>query len=237
MAARASMAMANVALPEPEEAFESRTAAIFGVGLNIVSGVCVVLLNKYIYQADGFTFMITLSALHFLFTWALTRALAACHYFEPKAPQGGFMKLLPVALGSLASVCFMNLNLAHNSVLFYQVIKLACVPVSALVQRSLYNTPLPRENRIASVIILVGAVLTALTDAHMNAMGTLYGLAAIASTVGAGILTNKRQKDLGLDHMQLLHHASPVIAVGFCLLAPVFDNMSHLASFASGDTL
>jgi hypothetical protein len=36
--------------------------------------------------------------------------------------------------GSLGSVAFMNLNLAHNSVGFYQLSKLACIPVTLILE-------------------------------------------------------------------------------------------------------
>jgi len=212
-------------------------AVLAGVALNILSGVGVVLLNKYIYTVDGFKFMVTLSAIHFLTTWAATRALAWCNYFDPKVPEGGLKAVLPVALGSLGSVCFMNLNLAHNSVPTYQITKLACVPVMAIVQRSLYNTGLPQELRAAIVLILLGVVLGVLTDAQLNLTGVAFAVASIAATVGSQVLTNKRQKDLKLNHMQLLYHASPIIAVGFCFLAPMFDSMESLGAFMSGDSL
>lgn len=90
-----------------------------GIVGNILSVVGVVITNKYITGVDGYNYMIFLSFLHFLFTSFGTRILLGFGVFKYKdAPLSG---VLPVSLGSLLSVGFMNLNLANNSVGFYQV--------------------------------------------------------------------------------------------------------------------
>ena len=241
MAGRAQLTMSNLSAADPsasmEQIIDSGGGIAFGVGLNVVSGAGVLLLTKYIYEVDGFRYIITLSAMHFFFTWGLTRVLASCKYFEPKPPNGGWSRVLPVALGSLVQVCFTNLSLVHNSVPFYQTARFLSIAVGALVQRSLYGTALPREMRVALSTIMLGALIATLADAQLNFSGTAYAAGAVVATVGSQILTNKRQKELGLDHMQLLYHASPIMAVGLACLAPVFDSMERLASFASGAAL
>jgi len=95
---------------------------IAGVVTNILSVVGIVITNKYITEVDQFHYMVFLSFLHFLFTTVGTRVLLYCGVFSYKpAPFSG---ILPVAAGSLLSVGFMNLNLSHNSVGFYQVCKI-----------------------------------------------------------------------------------------------------------------
>ena len=87
---------------------------------NILSVVGVVICNKYIVEVDGYNFMIFLSFLHFVFTYMGSQVLLQLNVFQYKeAPLAG---VLPVAIGSLLSVAFMNLNLSTNSVGFYQVI-------------------------------------------------------------------------------------------------------------------
>lgn len=92
---------------------------VAGVIANILSVVGVVICNKYIIEIDGFKYSVFLSFLHFAFTSAGTRVLLYGNYFKQNtAPISG---ILPVAIGSLLSVAFMNMNLAYNSVGFYQV--------------------------------------------------------------------------------------------------------------------
>lgn len=101
---------------------------VVGVVSNILSVVGVVICNKYITEVDGFHFVVFLSFLHFSFTTVFTRIMLAVNIFSyQSAPLDG---ILPVAAGSLLSVAFMNLNLQHNSVGFYQVGMIACMPIS-----------------------------------------------------------------------------------------------------------
>lgn len=87
-----------------------------GVVVSVVSTVSLVLLNKWIFERDGFQFMATLTGFHFGFTYLATRLLLGADFFEYKEPEGGTAKVIPVAIGSLCSVLFMNMNLAYNSV-------------------------------------------------------------------------------------------------------------------------
>lgn len=92
---------------------------VVGVITNILSVVGIVICNKYITEVDGYNFMVFLSFLHFAFTMFGTRILMMMNVFSyTPAPMSG---VLPVAIGSLLSVAFMNLNLSNNSVGFYQV--------------------------------------------------------------------------------------------------------------------
>jgi hypothetical protein len=101
---------------------------VVGVVSNILSVVGVVICNKYIIEVDHFNFSVFLSFLHFAFTATGTRVLLAGDYFKKnEAPMSG---ILPVAIGSLMSVAFMNMNLAFNSVGFYQVRLLLFINVS-----------------------------------------------------------------------------------------------------------
>lgn len=97
----------------------SSTVVIVGVVSNILSVVGVVICNKYIIENDGFHFSVFLSFLHFAVTAIGMRVMLHMGHFQKnEAPLSG---ILPVAIGSLMSVAFMNLNLAYNSVGFYQV--------------------------------------------------------------------------------------------------------------------
>lgn len=92
---------------------------IVGIITNVLSVVGIVICNKYIMEVDGFNFSVFLSFLHFATTSVGTRILLHLGYFMHNTPQ--LQGVLIVAGGSLLSVAFMNLNLAYNSVGFYQV--------------------------------------------------------------------------------------------------------------------
>lgn len=90
-----------------------------GIAVNILSVVGIVILNKYITEVDQFDFMVFLSFLHFVFTGIGTYIMLKLDLFQYKAADQA--SVMPVALGSLLSVAFMNLNLSSNSVGFFQV--------------------------------------------------------------------------------------------------------------------
>jgi hypothetical protein len=107
-------------MTEAEHTSENNmTIIIVGILGNILSVVGVVMCNKYIIEVDHYNYSVFLSFLHFAFTSVGTRVLLFGDCFKSNtAPLSG---ILPVAVGSLMSVAFMNMNLAYNSIGFYQV--------------------------------------------------------------------------------------------------------------------
>jgi hypothetical protein len=128
------------------------TVVVAGVVVNILSVVGIVITNKYITEVDGFHFMVFLSFLHFAFTTVGTRVMLWMNIFSYQpAPLSG---ILPVAVGSLLSVAFMNLNLSYNSVGFYQVMRQCNTSVHSLTHLNLlfftcmlYSCPSWRASR------------------------------------------------------------------------------------------
>ena len=200
--------------------------AIWG---NILSVVGIVICNKYITEVDGYDFMIFLSFLHFLFTSIGTQVMLRLNYFEYKAaPLSG---VLPVAIGSLLSVAFMNLNLATNSVGFYQLSKLICIPFTLFVQYVAYNQTVSRAVQLTLIPITFGVGYATVHDLSINSIGVIFASCAIVATSMAQIFTNTYQKSLACDALQLLHHTSPLIAVGMLIMCPMFDNVTNLINF------
>jgi solute carrier family 35 protein E3 len=193
--------------------------------VNISAVVMVVLVNKYIYNKDNFKYMVTLSSWHLVTTGIASRIMLKMGLYKYKDPDGGFSKVLPVAFGSLGSIVFMNLNLAHNSVGLYQISKLACVPVTLIIERVFYGTRVSAGVLLALLPILGGVGLATVTDVSLNYLGSCFAGAAILCTVMGQIYTNTLQKALRLDSMQMLYHASMPMAVGMFLMAPLFEDV------------
>uniref|UniRef100_A0A7S3UUW0 Sugar phosphate transporter domain-containing protein n=1 Tax=Heterosigma akashiwo TaxID=2829 RepID=A0A7S3UUW0_HETAK len=201
---------------------------LIGVVGNILSVVGVVMLNKYLVQNDSFNFMIFISFCHFVFTTIGSRVLLKLGAFQYKEASIG--NVLPVALGSLGSVAFMNLNLSYNSVGFYQISKLACIPVTIVLQAAFYNQHVPVGVLLTLIPILVGMSIATVYDVQLNFLGSVYAACGVICTVGAQIFTNTYQKSLGCNALQLLYHTSPLIAAGMLLLLPLFDSVAELRS-------
>ena len=143
---------------------------IAGVVANVLSVVGIVICNKYITEIDGYNFMVFLSFLHFSFTMVGTRVMLMIGMFQFKAaPMNG---ILPVAIGSLLSVAFMNLNLSNNSVGFYQLSKLACIPFTLLVQYVAYSQSVPKSVQLTLIPISFGVGYATVYDLNLNYVGT-----------------------------------------------------------------
>lgn len=202
---------------------------VAGVIGNILSVVGVVICNKYIVEEDGYKFVVFLSFLHFAFTSIGTRCLLGIGTFSYKdAAMSGVM---PVAVGSLLSVAFMNLNLAYNSVGFYQLSKLACIPFTLIVQYMAYHQTVSRHVQYTLVPITFGVGYATVHDVDINFLGFVFAACAVAATGMAQIYTSSFQKSLGCDALQLLYHTSPIIAVGMLVMCPMFDDITALMAY------
>ncbi len=204
---------------------------VVGIGIvsNIVSVVGVVIANKYITEIDGFNYIVFLSFLHFLVTAIGTRVLLGIGTFSYKSAS--LNNVAVVAIGSLLSVAFMNLNLSHNSVGFYQLSKLACIPVTLLIQLLAYGERVPRTVQLTLIPITFGVGYATVYDMEVNMLGTIYACAAVLATAVAQIFTNTYQKSLDCNALQLLYHTSPIIALGMLVLCPFFDDIDGLRQF------
>jgi solute carrier family 35, member E3 len=202
---------------------------ILGIVTNIICVVGIVITNKYLSEVDGYRFMIFLSFLHFFFTTVGMRVLLAFNMYTYKpAPIGN---VLPVAIGSLLSVAFMNLNLQFNSVGFYQLSKLACIPFVLIVQYIYFNQSVSYLIKLTLIPITFGVGFATVYDLDVNFMGTVFASCAVAATGLAQIFTNTYQKSLGCDAMQLLYHTSPLIFFGMLIMCPMFDDVNALMNF------
>eukprot|EP01006_Ploeotia_vitrea_P065399 TRINITY_DN9161_c0_g1_i1.p2 TRINITY_DN9161_c0_g1~~TRINITY_DN9161_c0_g1_i1.p2 ORF type:complete len:329 (+),score=190.78 TRINITY_DN9161_c0_g1_i1:98-1084(+) len=204
--------------------FGLEATVLVGIVGNVLSTVGIVLANKYLWRVQDFKFMVFLSTCHFVFTAAAMRVLLWARMFTYKPVDT--MKVLPLALGCVGSVGFMNLNLAHNSVGFYQISKLACIPVTLFLQYQWYGKAVSANVKGSLVIILAGVAIATVSDVTLNFTGMVFAGVAVFFTTFGQILTNANQKDLGLDALQLLYHTSPLMGAGMACLIPFFDNVS-----------
>lgn len=101
--------------------------------------------------------------------------------------------MFPLALGSLLSVAFMNLNLAYNSVGFYQISKLACIPCTLLIQYFAYQQSVSRMVMLTLIPITLGVGYATVYDFSINLIGFIFAIAAVIATAVAQIFTNTYQ--------------------------------------------
>jgi len=79
----------------------------------------------------------------------------------------------------------MNLNLAYNSVGFYQLSKLVCIPFTIAIQRVFYRIEASRRVKATLLLLLLGVGMATVHDVSVNFVGTAFALVAIMFTTFA----------------------------------------------------
>ena len=193
------------------ESPSSHVASVAGlIAANIMSSVSLILLNKTVMNVYGFQFVLFLSACHFLATALFTRTAAHFHMFPPKRSAMPFGTVVLMAVSGCASVAFMNLNLKKNSVGFYQMTKLLCIPYMVVYNRFARNSRVSIELLASLLLILLGVGIATVTDVDVNAEGLAYGVLAIVTTSQFQLLQGYKQTEFGVNAMQITDIVMPV---------------------------
>lgn len=107
-----------------------------GLMVNLLSSICIVFVNKWIYVHYGFPNM-TLTLVHFVVTWL---GLHICHRMDLFAPKHlPLQRIVLLALSFCGFVAFTNLSLQNNSIGTYQLAKAMTTPVIILIQTTYYR--------------------------------------------------------------------------------------------------
>jgi hypothetical protein len=120
----------------------SMSQAAFWIVASICSSVGIIVVIKYLTTEYSFKFMITLTALHFAVQYVSLNIMALLGVFKRKSMPIGARLSMSAAL--VASVALMNKNLQTNSLGFYQISKLACIPTIVLIQMFVYKQTFTR---------------------------------------------------------------------------------------------
>ena len=204
-----------------------------GIIANIMATSCIVVCNKYLYARAGFHYMVALSCIHFIATSFAQRLFLRLGLYSYK--HADWNKLVIQAGGTVMSVAFMNLNLAYNSVGFYQLSKLVCIPATIILQYFLSGKTVSTAVQQSLVVIMIGVGVATVSDVELNALGFVFAVLAVLSTTTAQLYTNTNQSDLGLDAMQLLYHCAPMVTGGLAVITPFFDQITGPKGLLSFD--
>lgn len=132
-------------------------------------------------------------------------------WFEPKGLS--WPPLLQFAALNGLSVATLNLALGLNSVGFYQMAKLAVIPVTVMIHTFVYKKLYSTGVKLSLLVLLLGVGIATVTDIQLNLIGSVVAIIAVLSAALSQILTHDLQKAFGLSSTQLLHNASPLMAV------------------------
>jgi solute carrier family 35 protein E3 len=127
----------------------------------------------------------------------------------------------------------MNFNLATNSIGFYQISKLSCIPITLLLEtitnRRQQNLTL--QMGISLCLIMFGMCLVAVNEVSFNFKGSMWAVCGVLCTSFAQIYFGPLQKELNLNALQILFHLSPILAFGSFATIPLFENTKELLDF------
>ena len=183
---------------------------------NVGFVVGVVTLNKHVQVHHGFDYASLVTALHFFFTAVGLRILCAYGVFARSEARLG-PALLKAAL-DCGSVGLFNVALAKNTVSVYQLAKVACVPVTVMVQLLVFGMSISNATTSTLVPLCLGVGLATVTDVSASLEGALWAAAAILATVASQILTKRFVLQSG-GALQFLYHTSPIAAAIMFLMS------------------
>ena len=86
--------------------------------------------------------------------------------FEQKAVA--LRAVLPLAAAYALSTPLSNLSLSHNSVGFYQLMKIMTTPYVAIVETCVYGVHYTRPVQVSLALITVGVVLASTSDVQVR---------------------------------------------------------------------
>ena len=121
-----------------------------------------------------------------------------------------------MAVFCIGSVAFMNFSLDYNSVGFYQVTKLLCVPAMLLIQSYFYQQHFSAKVKLALLVVLAGVGAATVSDVELNAAGCVMGGLAVLFTAQFQIWQGDKQRAHKMNAMQM-NHAQALPSFVFCL--------------------
>ena len=205
----------------PSDTSRMEIGTVGALALSVTSSVSIVIVNKYLISTLGFPYVTCLTATHMAVTAVALRFAARAKFFQPKPIEK--KALVKFAALNGVSVAFLNLSLGFNSVGFYQMTKLAIIPCTVGIQTAFYAKRFSREVKTSLAVLLLGVAVATVTDVRLNFLGTVVSLLAVATTCVSQIWTNTMQREHAVDSTQLLHAASPYMAVILAAVALPLD--------------
>lgn len=127
----------------------------------------------------------------------------------------------------------MNLNLAANSVGFYQISKLLCIPTTIVLEYILNKSQqkLTLKMILSVILIMLGMGLVAVNEISCSIHGIFWAVCGVLCTSLAQIYFCPLQKELNLNALQMLLHLSPILTIGSFLMIPIFESTKELIDF------
>ncbi|KAJ7529820.1 hypothetical protein O6H91_15G067700 [Diphasiastrum complanatum] len=207
--------------PTSKEADRKATLDVGAWLFNVSTSVGIIMVNKQLMAAYGFSFATTLTGLHFAMTTFMTLALRCMGYIQPShLPPFDLAKF---AIFANFSIVGMNVSLMWNSVGFYQIVKLSIIPVACIFEIFFDNVRYSRSTKFSILVVLLGVGICTINDVSVNGKGFIAAAIAVWSTALQQYYVHYLQKKYSLSSFDLLGHTAPVQAVTLIVAGPFVD--------------
>jgi solute carrier family 35 protein E3 len=207
---------------------------------SIVSSTSLIILNKYIMSTYDFRSATFLTAYHFFLTFGLLEIMVRLGYVDraENIPQSEKWSMGAFGVGA---VVFMNYNLRLNSIGFYQLSKLSCIPFIVLYNFLFEKKPTPFLTLCSLAALLVGLALFTVNDVQLNLVGFIIAALGVVCVSVFQAKTGSKQKQFAVTGPTLQHATSLAqfvlaLITAFCL--ETYGDRSVLTHpFCTGETV
>jgi solute carrier family 35 protein E3 len=202
---------------------------------SISSSTAIIMMNKYVMRNYHFNSPTFLTAYHFLMTWVVLELMCCMKLFE-RATTFPMYDRCVLAVLTVAGVVFMNFNLKTNSVGFYQLSKLLCIPAIVAYNFLFEDKSTPILTLGSLFVLLVGISLFTINDIEVRLLGAIIAAIAVIFVAIAQTKMGSVQKSFAISG-PTAQHASALIqfvitVVSACLLETHGPNSLIAHSFA-----
>jgi len=211
----------NVQNPRDAAQAASIAEVAFWIMGSVGSSVGIIIVLKFVMFTYQFGFVLALTFCHFFCQMVTLEVAALFKLFEVKRLPWG--ENFTVASSMVASVMFMNYSLRTNSVGFYQVTKLACIPCMVAIESSYYGKTFNRKIQLTLAVVIIGVATAVVTDVQFNVIGFCFGALAVLFTTQFQIWTGAKQKEYGLQGLQFQHSQAHAVTIIVGVLALIFE--------------
>ncbi|KTG35266.1 hypothetical protein cypCar_00008614 [Cyprinus carpio] len=196
---------------------------VAGLLVNLLSSICIVFINKWIYVHYGFPNM-TMTLIHFVVTWLGLFICQKMDIFSPKSLRPS--KIILLALSFCGFVVFTNLSLQSNTIGTYQLAKTMTTPVIIVIQTLYYRKTFSTKIKLTLVPITLGVVLNSYYDVKFNLLGMIFATLGVFVTSLYQVWVGAKQHELQVNSMQLLYYQAPMSSAFLLVLVPFFEPLT-----------
>ena len=198
---------------------------VFAWLLNVSTSVLIVFINKLLmhYNGFGFSFAITLSALHFLSCALGIWVSQLCSSTRPaEVPLRDILWFAVIGSFSIGSA---NISLLVNSVGFYQISKLMIVPFVCMVEMFYLGKAFAPPVLASIAVVVVGVAIVTVSDVAVKTLGLVIAMIFVASSGMQQIVCGSLQRKHNITSNQLLSKLAPIQGTMLLLAGPFVDQL------------